>query len=57
MCEANFRRDKHLTKGNMEQVFSKPRTAVIMLACLIMIVYPIRKQMLSKNKKEKATQQ
>lgn len=51
MCESNFRRAYTLTDGNMIQIFTKPITAVIMIACVIMLVYPFVKPLIQKNKK------
>lgn len=50
MCESNFRRAYTLTNGSMAQIFSKPITAVIMAACVCMLVYPFVKPMLNKKK-------
>ena len=54
MCESNFRRAYTLTNGSMFDIFTKPITAVIMLACLIMLVYPLIKTLFLKDKKTKA---
>lgn len=54
MCESNFRRAYTLTNGSMWAIFTKPITAVIMLACLIMLVYPVVKPLFVKDKKAKA---
>lgn len=51
MCESNFRRAYTLSNGNMLAVFSKPITAVLMLACVIMLIYPFVKPLFVKNKK------
>lgn len=54
MCESNFRRAYTLTNGSMWDIFTKPITAVIMTACLIMLVYPLVKPLIVKEKKAKA---
>ncbi len=54
MCESNFRRAYTLTNGSMWAIFTKPITAVIMSACLIMLVYPLVKPFFVKDKKAKA---
>ncbi|MCD8370674.1 MAG: tripartite tricarboxylate transporter permease [Clostridiales bacterium] len=51
MCESNFRRAYTLTNGNLAQVFMKPITAVIMICCIVMLVYPFVKPLIVKNKK------
>lgn len=51
MCESNFRRAYTITDGHMMQIFTTPITAVIMIACIIMLVYPLIKPLLHKNKK------
>jgi putative tricarboxylic transport membrane protein len=50
MCESNFRRAYTLTNGNMYEVFAKPITAVVVIACVIMLVYPLVKAALKKEK-------
>ena len=50
MCESNFRRAYTLTNGSLVQIFTKPITAVIMTACVIMLVYPFVKPFISKKK-------
>ncbi|MDD3368287.1 MAG: tripartite tricarboxylate transporter permease [Lachnospiraceae bacterium] len=52
MCESNLRRAYTLTNGNMVKVFTNPITAVIMTACVIMLVYPLIKGLLGKKKAE-----
>ncbi len=54
MCESNFRRAYTLTNGSMFNIFTKPITAIIMISCLIMLVYPLVKPFISKDKKAKA---
>ena len=49
MCESNFRRAYTLTNGSLVSIFTKPITAVIMTACVIMLVYPMIKPMLKKK--------
>lgn len=49
MCESNFRRAYTLTNGSLTQIFTKPITAVIMIACVCMLVYPFIKPMLKKK--------
>jgi putative tricarboxylic transport membrane protein len=51
MCETNLRRAIMLESGDIAAVFSKPITAVLMVACVAMLVYPIVKPLLSKRKK------
>lgn len=50
MCESNFRRAYTLTNGSFIEIFSKPITAVIMIACAIMLIYPLVKPFISKKK-------
>lgn len=50
MCESNFRRAYTLTNGSLAQIFAKPITAVIMIACVIMLVYPFVKPLIAKKK-------
>jgi putative tricarboxylic transport membrane protein len=50
MCESNFRRAYTLTNGSLMQIFTKPITAVIMIACICMLVYPFIKPLIRKNK-------
>lgn len=52
MCESNFRRAYTLTNGSMSAIFTKPITAVIMICCVIMLIYPFVKPLLFKNKTE-----
>lgn len=50
MSESNFRRAYTLTNGNLATIFTKPITAVLMTACVIMLVYPLVKSVISKKK-------
>ena len=50
MCESNFRRAYTLTNGSLVQIFTKPITAVIMTACVIMLLYPFVKPFIAKKK-------
>ena len=50
MCESNFRRAYTLTNGSLVQIFTKPITAVIMIACVCMLVYPFIKPMIKGKK-------
>ncbi|SEA55260.1 putative tricarboxylic transport membrane protein [Oribacterium sp. KHPX15] len=50
MCESNFRRAYTLTNGSIIAIFSKPITFVIVTACVIMLVYPFVKPLISKKK-------
>ena len=50
MCESNFRRAYTLTNGSIVAIFSKPITFVIVTACVIMLVYPFVKPLISKKK-------
>ncbi len=54
MCESNLRRAIKIENGNLLAVFSKPITAVLMIACIIMLVYPVVKQMILRKSGEKA---
>ena len=54
MCESNFRRAYTLTNGNMMAVFTKPITAIIMISCVIMLVYPMIQPLIKKGKKAQA---
>ncbi|KSV58096.1 tripartite tricarboxylate transporter permease [Acetivibrio ethanolgignens] len=49
MCESNFRRAYTLTNGSITAIFAKPITAVLMTACVIMLVYPIVKPFIVKK--------
>lgn len=49
MCESNFRRAYTLTNGSFLGIFAKPITAVLMTACVIMLVYPLLKPLFSKK--------
>ncbi len=49
MCESNFRRAYTLTNGSLTQIFTKPITAVIMICCIVMLVYPLLNLCLSKQ--------
>lgn len=49
MCESNFRRAYTLTNGSITAIFAKPITAVLMTACVIMLVYPIVKPLIVKT--------
>lgn len=51
MSESNFRRAYTLSNGNLVTVFTKPITAVLMIACILMLVYPIIKSLISKKNK------
>ncbi len=50
MSESNFRRAYTLANGNIAEVFTKPITAVIMVSCVIMLLYPIVKALMAKKK-------
>lgn len=50
MSESNFRRAYTLTNGNLFEIFTKPITAVLMIACIVMLVYPLVKSVISKKK-------
>lgn len=54
MCESNFRRAFTLTNGNMVEVFTSPITAIIMISCILMLVYPLIKPLIKKDKKAQA---
>lgn len=49
MSESNFRRAYTLTNGDLIGIFTKPITAVLMIACVAMLVYPLIKLVLKKN--------
>ena len=51
MCESNFRRAYTLTNGNMVKIFTNPITAVIMTVCVVILVYPVVKGLVSKKEK------
>lgn len=50
MCEANLRRAIMLENGNLAAVFGKPITAVLMIACIAMLVFPVIKPLFTKKK-------
>lgn len=54
MCESNLRRAVTLANGNFLEVFSKPITAVVMSACIVMLVFPVVKPLFKKKKVETA---
>lgn len=49
MSESNFRRAYTLANGDIVKVFTRPITAVLMIACVLMLVYPLVKYMLRKK--------
>lgn len=51
MSESNFRRAYTLTNGSLMKIFEKPITAVLMIACIAMLAYPLIKLVLDKKKK------
>lgn len=50
MCEANLRRAIMLDNGNLVAVFTKPITAVLMIACFAMLLWPLVKPYVAKKK-------
>lgn len=50
MCEENLRRAYTLANGNLGEIFLKPITAVLMIACISMLIYPFIKPLLNKKK-------
>ncbi len=50
MCESNLRRAILLENGNILGVFSKPITAVLMIACIVMLVWPMIKPLINRKK-------
>lgn len=50
MCESNFRRAYTLKNGSIIGIFSSPITFVIVAACVVMLVYPFLKPLISKKK-------
>ncbi|MCQ8212753.1 tripartite tricarboxylate transporter permease [Cetobacterium somerae] len=49
MSESNFRRAYTLANGDLVKVFTRPITAVLMIACVLMLVYPLIKYILRKK--------
>lgn len=49
MCESNLRRAISIANGDVVAVFSKPITLVLMIACVIMLVYPVVKPLFGKR--------
>ena len=49
MCESNFRRAYTLTNGNIMEMLTKPITAVIMISCILMLLYPLVKPLIKKK--------
>lgn len=49
MSESNFRRAYTLSNGNLIEVFTKPITAVLMTACILMLIYPLIKFLMKKK--------
>ena len=54
MCESNLRRAIMLADGSIVGVFTKPITAVLMIFCIAMLVFPLIKPLLKKNKTKTA---
>jgi len=50
MCESNLRRAIMIDNGNLVAVFTKPITAVLMVACVAMLVWPLIKPYVTKKK-------
>ncbi|MBP3239296.1 MAG: tripartite tricarboxylate transporter permease [Oribacterium sp.] len=50
MCESNFRRAYTLKNGSIIGIFTSPITFVIVAACVVMLVYPFVKPLISKKK-------
>ena len=50
MCESNLRRAIMLDNGNVVAVFTRPITAVLMIACFAMLIYPAVKPYIKKKK-------
>ena len=56
MCEKNIRNAITLAKGDVVAVFTKPITLVLMIACIVMLVYPLVKPLIMKKMgKDKAS--
>ncbi len=56
MCEKNIRNAITLAKGDVVAVFTKPITLVLMIACIVMLVYPLVKPIIMKKMgKDKAS--
>ncbi|MEG0236145.1 tripartite tricarboxylate transporter permease [Cetobacterium sp.] len=49
MSESNFRRAYTLSNGNLVAVFTKPITATLMIACIVMLIYPFIKYIFKKK--------
>lgn len=54
MCEANLRRAIMLENGSIVAVFTKPITAILIIACIAMLVYPMVKPYIQKKKEKVA---
>ncbi|MEA4960750.1 tripartite tricarboxylate transporter permease [Lutispora sp.] len=54
MCEANLRRAVMLENGSIVAVFTKPITAILIIACIAMLVYPMVKPYIQKKKEKVA---
>lgn len=50
MCESNLRRAIMLDNGDLVAVFTKPITAVLMIACFAMLLWPLVKPYVTKKK-------
>ena len=49
ICESNLRRAVVLTNGSLLAAFSKPITAVLLLACVALLCYPVVKKALARK--------
>ncbi|AOT69598.1 tripartite tricarboxylate transporter permease [Geosporobacter ferrireducens] len=54
MTEANLRRAVSLANGDIMAVISKPITATLLLACMLMLLYPVISRMIKTKKKATA---
>jgi putative tricarboxylic transport membrane protein len=58
LCETNLRRAVTIANGDtmpakVMYLLNRPITGVIMLACIVMLLYPVIKDMLANKKKAK----
>lgn len=57
ICENNLRRAVVLANYSFAGVISRPMTAVLLLTCIVLTIYPVIKTVQKKSKEKKAIQQ
>lgn len=51
ICESNLRRAVKLTQGDVFQALSKPISATLLVACVIILLYPVVKKLMVSGRK------